>query len=245
LGRLRLDDPDDPDDPDDGGNPAGGREPEPCLEVEEIDPDTGELLGTRLQRLDAEGEPIDGAAPAAGPSGRTLLPTVRTQPRRLRIGVVVPLSSLLGLSHAPGELPDRSGLIPGEVLRATIADLLQPDARDEVLFTRLLTDDGGRLLDTTELGRYPSRRLAEAIMLRAGTCTFPTCTVPADRCDIDHHQPWPRGETSGRNNDPGCRRHHRDKTHAWQASLRDLDGVDWTMPDEEHYRCRDDPLLTG
>ena len=61
-----------------------------------------------------------------------------------------------------------------------------------MLFTRLLTDDGGRLLDTTELGRHASARLAEAITIRAGTCRFPTCTVPADRCDLDHHEPRPR-----------------------------------------------------
>jgi hypothetical protein len=114
-----------------------------------------------------------------------------------------------------------------------------------VLFTRLLTDSGGRLLDSTELGRYPSRRLAEAIMIRAGTCRFPTCNVPANRCDLDHHKPWPHGPTSADNLDPLCRRHHRSKTFAWQASFRDHDGVDWTMPDDYRYRCEDEPLPTG
>jgi hypothetical protein len=114
----------------------------------------------------------------------------------------------------------------------------------EVLFTRLLTDNGGRLLDVTELGRYPSARLAQAIRIRAGTCRFPTCTVPADRCDIDHHEPVPQGPTAGWNTDPFCRRHHRGKTFAWLAALRDDDGVDWTMPTAERYRCVDEPLPT-
>src|SRR4029453_14233942 len=57
------------------------------------------------------------------------------------------------------------------------------------LFSRLLTDNGCRLLDTTELGRYPSSGLAQAIRIRAGTCQFPTCTVPADRCALDHYEP--------------------------------------------------------
>jgi len=102
------------------------------------------------------------------------------------------------------ELADRSALIPAEFLRQLIADTLGPDpsGHDKVLFTRLLTDSGGRLRDATELGRYPSRRLAEAIKIRAGTCRFPTCTVPADRCDLDHHQPWPHGPTSAANMDP-------------------------------------------
>lgn len=71
-----------------------------------------------------------------------------------------------------------------------------------MLFTRLLTDNQGRLLDVAELGRYPSARLAEAIKIRAGTCRFPTCTVPADRCDLDHHDPVPKGATCGKNMDP-------------------------------------------
>ena len=115
------------------------------------------------------------------------------RPRKLRIGVVVALSSLLGNNDAPGETADRSGFIPGEALKEQIAAALDADSRDEILFTRLLTDNQGRLLDTTELGRYPSTRLAQAITIRAGTCRYPTCTVPADRCDLDHHEPVPKG----------------------------------------------------
>ena len=84
-----------------------------------------------------------------------------------------------------------------------------------------------------------------AITIRAGTCRFPTCTVPADRCDLDHHQPYPQGSTSATDQDPFCRRHHRGKTFAWLACVRDDYGVDWTLPDAEHYRCLDEPLPTG
>jgi hypothetical protein len=154
---------------------------------------------------------------------------------------VVPLTSLLDLDDTPAELTDRSASIPAEDLRQLISETLGPDptGHDEVLFTRLLTDQGGRLLDTTELGRHPSRRLAEAIMMRAGTCSFPTCCVPADRCDLDHHNPWPHGATSAANTDPLCRRHHRAKTFAWLASIRDGDTIDWTMPGDHRYRCID------
>ncbi len=50
----------------------------------------------------------------------------------------------------------------------------------------------------TELGRFPSRKLAIAIKFRDGTCTGPTCTTPATRCDIDHLIPVPEGETTAR-----------------------------------------------
>ena len=214
------------------------------LEVEDIDPDSGELLGTHLQRLDAEGETVGEPVDASSTGKPSLRPRVIKRPRTIRIGVVVPLASLLDTSDAPGELADRSGFIPGKILKDQISDALA-NAGDQVLFTRLLTDNGGRLLDVTELGGRPSARLAEAINIRAGSCRFPTCTVPANRCDLDHHQPLPHGETSGRNMDPFCRRHHRGKTFAWLAAHRDDHGVDWTMPDAEHYRCIDQPLPTG
>ncbi|HEY6813509.1 MAG TPA: HNH endonuclease signature motif containing protein, partial [Propionibacteriaceae bacterium] len=259
LGRLTFNDHDNDTDDDDGdgddtqvskdsdGGDATAAEADRSkwLEVEIIDPDTGELLGTQLQRVDGDGQPIGEPVDAVihQPLGQT--PTLVRRPRKVRIGVVVPLSSLLGNTDTPAELADRSGFTPAETLRQQIAETLDTDSRNQVLFTRLLTDDGGRLLDVTELGRYASTRLAEAIKIRAGTCRFPTCTVPAERCDLDHHNPHPRGPTSGTNQDPFCRRHHRGKTFAWHAALRDDHGVDWTMPDAQHYRCLDQPLPTG
>ena len=44
-------------------------------------------------------------------------PRVIKRPRTIRIGVVVPLASLLDASETPGELADRSGFIPGDILK--------------------------------------------------------------------------------------------------------------------------------
>jgi Domain of unknown function (DUF222) len=170
LGRRSLAEPEDDEEQSDEAD---------WVEVEDIDPETGALLGTHVQRLDGNGEcvgePVHAATTRSG-AVQTLRRPKR--PRQLRIGVVVPLASLLGASDAPAELADRSGVIPGEMLREQIAEAIDSDSQDELLFARLLTDDGGRLLDTPELGRYPSARLAQAIKIRAGTCRFPTCTRP-------------------------------------------------------------------
>ena len=91
---------------------------------------------------------------------------------------MVPLASLIGATDTAAELADRSGFIPGEALKEQIAAALDADSSDEILFTRLLTDNQGRLLDTTELGRYPSARLAQAIKIRAGTCRYPPAPCP-------------------------------------------------------------------
>jgi Domain of unknown function (DUF222) len=247
LSRLHLDEADDH--LDDAGDTTPAADSDAWLEVEHVDPDTGELLGTHWQRIDADGEPIE--VRIEHPSEVATVPAGMARSARrgelLRIGVVVPLSSLLDLDDTPAELVDRSAAIPAEELRQLIAETLGPDAtgEDEVLFTRLLTDPGGRLLDLTELGRYPSRRLAEAVAIRAGSCRFPTCTVPANRCDLDHHTPWPQAPTAAVNLDPLCRRHHRAKTFAWLASVRDDDTITWTMPDARHYQCIDEAMPVG
>jgi len=70
--------------------------------MEEIDPDTGELLTTQLRRVDADGEPIEESQD--GKPGPPLVEQVRIPPkhgRHLRIGVVVPLTSLLDLDDTP------------------------------------------------------------------------------------------------------------------------------------------------
>ena len=94
------------------------------LEVEDIDPDTGELLGTHLQRLDAEGETVGEPVDASSTGKPSLRPRVIKRPRTIRIGVVVPLASLLDASETPGELADRSGFIPGDILKDQISDAL-------------------------------------------------------------------------------------------------------------------------
>jgi Domain of unknown function (DUF222) len=60
LGRLADDQPDNHEDDD----PEGTTGESEWLEIENIDPDTGELLRTHLQRVDGDGEPIREAVDA-------------------------------------------------------------------------------------------------------------------------------------------------------------------------------------
>ena len=107
-------------------------------------------------------------------------------PAPVTIGVVVSIQSLFGFSNTPGQLMDRSALVAADQIR----DLAQQKG---TLFYRLLTDEKGRLLDVTEMGRFPSRKLAMAIKFRDGMCTGPTCHKAATECDMDHAIPHPEG----------------------------------------------------
>jgi hypothetical protein len=115
----------------------------------------------------------------------------KNRPIPATIGVIISAQSLFGFSNTPGQLTDRSTLIPADLIR----DLAQQPG---TLFYRLLTDDNGNLLDVTEMGRFPSRKLGNAIDFRDGTCSTPICTTPAHRCDHEH----PRHPRPGRT-------HHR------------------------------------
>ena len=131
---------------------------------------------------------------------------------------------------------DRSTLIAANRVR----ELAQQPG---TLFHRLLTDDNGNLLDITELGRFPSRKLALAVKFRDGTCTGPTCTTPAIRCDIDHVIPVPDGPTTASNLNDNCRHEHRAKTHAGHQSARTSPHTtEWTTPTGHKYTSTDQPF---
>lgn len=70
------------------------------------------------------------------------------------------------------------------------------------------------------------------VRLRDVTCRAPGCARRAHRCDCDHVQPWPRGQTSVDNTCCLCRRHHRLKTHApgWSTALDDQGRLVWSTP---------------
>ena len=142
--------------------------------------------------------------------------------------------SLFGYSNMPGQLIDRSSLVPAD----TIRDLAQQPG---TLFYRLLTDDAGKLLDVTELGRFPSRKLDTAVKFR-------------DRHLRPTQLPPPRRPLRPGPSDPVPEAHHRQqprprlparpprKTHAGHRTTRDGDVTEWTTPTGHTYTTHDQPF---
>jgi len=158
------------------------------------------------------------------------------RPAPVVIGVVVSIQSLAGATNTPGQLMDRSAMVPA----GTVRDMAQQPG---TLFYRLLTDEQGNLLDVTEMGRFPSRKLGMAVKFRDGTCSGPTCTKPASDCDIDHLVPVPNGPTTASNLNDKCRHDHRAKTHAGHRSSRTGEHASsWTTPTGHRYLTADPPL---
>ncbi|KRB77918.1 hypothetical protein ASE01_06980 [Nocardioides sp. Root190] len=67
---------------------------------------------------------------------------------------------------------------------------------------------------------------------RRHTCSFPNCTTPAVKCDIDHEIPHRKGgPTCPCNLHPLCRRHHRAKTFSeWRYLSLAPGHFLWTSP---------------
>ena len=86
-----------------------------------------------------------------------------------------------------------------------------------------------------ERGYRPSAKLDEFVRCRDMTCRFPSCDVPAWRCDIDHTISYPAGPTLAANLKCLCRTHHLCKTFwggsgGWQDRQLPDGTVVWTSP---------------
>ncbi len=146
-------------------------------------------------------------APAPGPSGADPDGSCAQgagSGTRPEIMVIVSLEVLLGLSEDAAELPGL-GPIAADVARDLAAD---------GTWRAWVTDAAGVVTATGSRGYVPSAAVARAVRAREPHCRFPGCRQSAQRCDLDHAIPWPRGSTSPQNLGPLCRRHHQLKTHA-------------------------------
>lgn len=149
---------------------------------------------------EAGADPRSGA-PADLPveSGAGVRPGARPE-----INVVVSLATLLGFAGDPGEVTGL-GPIPAEMARLLAAD---------GVWRAWITDASGAVVSTGSRSYVPSAGLARLVRAREPHCRMPGCRRAAERSDLDHSIPWPRGSTSMANLGPLCRRHHVLKTHA-------------------------------
>ena len=162
------------------------------------------------------------------------------QPPAARVHLVVALTTVLGADQQPGEIPGH-GFVPAAVARNIALSAGS-------VWRRLVTDpvDGTALGLST--GRYrPTAQMAEQVAALDAMCRAPGCTVPADRCDIDHERPWPGGDTSVPNLRLRHRRHHNHKTRGtWRAESTVGGRTRWVTVGGREYLTRrhvyDDPL---
>jgi hypothetical protein len=180
-------------------------------------------------------------AGADGPDGSTTAPTATATAAGVgaRINVTVSLETLMGLSEEPGEL-ERYGPLSAVATRE-LAHAAGSTWR------RLVT--APRTRQIIDVGRHsyrPPAAMADLVRARDGICTFPTCQMPATRCDLDHITAWAdQGETSTSNLHAVCRRHHRLRHNAgWNVARNAATGTTtWTDPTGHRHHTPATPAL--
>ena len=155
--------------------------------------------------------------------------------RRPQIQVTVALTTLLGLDDQPGELAGY-GPITADTARRIAVD---------GTWRRLLTDPRTGRFDELSVDAYePPQDLRDHVIGRDRTCTHYGCRTPAERSDLDHRDPYPRGPTSAGNLDPKCRQHHQVKTHTDTTVVSDGNGgLHLTLPSGRSYHRPAEPAL--
>ncbi|MEX5708746.1 DUF222 domain-containing protein [Parafrankia sp. FMc6] len=139
------------------------------------------------------------------------------------IQVVVPATTLMGLSDDPGEIPGY-GPIPARIAR-------EMAKRPGSTWRRILTDPQGHLIEVADR-RLPSAAQVRHVRARNRTCVFTGCTRPSRRTDTDHTISFSEdGRTLTKNLGPLCRRHHRMKHRGhWQVTQPQEGTFVWTSP---------------
>ncbi|WP_327056716.1 HNH endonuclease signature motif containing protein [Glaciihabitans sp. GrIS 2.15] len=142
----------------------------------------------------------------------------------VRVGVLVPMLTLLGRSEMPASL-EGYGPIDAETARRL--------AGDATSIYRILTDPvTGAILDIDQPTKHIPAGLRRMKQLIDQTCTFPGCGKRAVNCDLDHTIDRQfGGRTTLMNLSHLCRKHHRDKHMTkWAITQDDTGRIEWTSP---------------
>jgi hypothetical protein len=167
----------------------------------------------------------------------------RATPTAIDLQLVVPLSTLSGMSDEPASVPGL-GPITATEARALIGCSGDSPDRASVISTvnvLMVGQRAGTLVDLVEARYRPSPALDRAVRARDVTCRFPGCRRAAmgkaSGTDVDHTVPWPKGQTTATNLAVLCRRHHRLKHSAdWQVTLHPDGSMTWITPTGRNYR---------
>jgi hypothetical protein len=198
-----------------------------------------------LLTVDAHGG--QSAVPAVGADGEPVTLTVGG----MQVALIMPVSVALGGDRELAEIPSLGPVLPSTARELLAhADTVQRITVDATTGQVLTVDTpvagpGGLeklitepvvIKDLSSQAYRPPDRLRRHVERRDRTCAFPGCTVPGERCDIDHREPWPHGPTDDANCHCLCRRHHRAKQTYFTVELDEDGSTVWTTPDGRKYR---------
>jgi len=163
-------------------------------------------------------------------------PLAVRQHRRPHLQVTVSAATLAAHAQGIAGVAELAGY--GPVPFASVAHLVA-----DATWRPILTDDeSGVVLAVGDRTYRPSAGLAALVAARDTTCTFPGCRIAAERCDLDHIDPFDKArcaeqQTTTTNLHPLCRHHHRLKTAGrWRVERDPVTAVTiWHGPGDRTY----------
>jgi len=142
----------------------------------------------------------------------------------VKIGLLVPVMSLLGMDDQPATL---EGYGPIDIATAKKLTAKAPS------FYRILTHPiTGTILDIDKTTLRIPADMRRWLEIRDETCTFPGCGRKARNCEVDHTVDRQYGGiTKVTNLAHLCKKHHREKHHTrWQPEHLPDGRIQWTSP---------------
>lgn len=162
------------------------------------------------------------------------------QGRLPHVTITATARTVVGLEDSPAILEGYGVIPPG------LARMVAARATWEPL---LVSARSGEPLARSTRRYAPTQELRDAVVQRDRTCRFPGCRMPAQRCDLDHVDPFEQSrtgehQTSSENLHALCRHHHLAKTHGgWAAHPAEGGARIWTSPTGHTYaQHREQPL---
>jgi hypothetical protein len=176
---------------------------------------------------------------------------------RRNVDVIVPVTVALGFADEPCDMPGY-GPLDAEAARELISDaVLRKVCVDAKTGQVLAVEDKTRRVrnpqqlrqallemvhtptpydDDYALGYRPTAAQRRLVDRRDRTCTFPSCSMPAHRCDADHRRPWRKGGfTTAAGLGATSRKHHRAKQSGWTPLPLPDGSVLWRSPSGRTY----------
>ncbi|MCU0273030.1 MAG: HNH endonuclease [Acidimicrobiales bacterium] len=118
--------------------------------------------------------------------------------------------------------PDGTPLSHEDLLRLAVRGFLRA----------VVVDPAGRPVAVSRRQRCYRGPLRDVLLALVRTCSFPGCEVPAQRCEVDHIEPWRHvHETSGPNGWPLCDLHQKAKEAGFTPHPQPDGTTHWTRPD--------------
>jgi hypothetical protein len=153
----------------------------------------------------------------------------------VQVQVTVDFETLIGVAELPGEVRGYGPVTAAQARALAVG----PGS----VWRRFVTAPDGRVLHVDASTYRPTADVQRLVLARDVVCTFPSCQMPAQRCDLDHIRPfdhgWPErgGPSTPDNLHPLCRAHHRLKHEAGWTPVRDqaTGATTWTSPTHHVY----------